>query len=273
MIRMLRNTSYIFFLVLIVLSCSDQSTQIDNGGNGNGGNGTDFNHRSSPGSSSEAFILDRDFDELIVEIQYMPGSEPHPNSINNLKQFLETHLDKATITILEPEEIPSGNQENYSATDVRNLEAEHRQHFTEDGVLASYAIFLDGKFSEGNVLGIAYYNTSTAYFAETIESISGGIGQPSRATIETTVFNHEFGHLMGLVNNGTEMVENHHDHENGAHCTEQECLMYFSVNTTDFFANIFGGSIPELDDFCLMDLQNLKDEFSKSKVPAIASQN
>lgn len=272
---MLRKSFTILFLILLVVSCSDQPTQIDNGGNGNGngGTGSDFNHTLNPGSSNEAFILDRDFDELIVEIQYMPAQRPTDDAINNLKQFLETQLDKASITILEPEEISSGEQESYSATDVRDIEAEHRQHFTEDRTLASYALFLDGEFSQGNVLGIAYYNTSTAYFAPTIRSISGGIGQPSRSTIETTVFNHEYGHLMGLVNNGTDMVEDHHDHENGAHCTEQECLMYFAVNTTDFFANIFGGNIPELDEFCLMDVQNLKDEQSKSAGPAIAIQN
>lgn len=272
MFYILRSTLALLFVILIVLSCSDQPTQTDNGTNGNGGANSEFNHTAAPGSSNEAFILDRDFDELIVEIQYMPETRPSTDAINNLKLFLETHLDKASVTILEPEEIPSGNQESYSDSDVRNLEAENRQHFTDDRTLASYALFLDGEFSQGNVLGIAYYNTSTAYFAPTIRSISGGIG-PSRSTIETTVFNHEYGHLMGLVNNGTDMVEDHHDHENGAHCTEQECLMYFSVNTTDFFANLFGDSIPELDEFCLMDIENLKDEQSKSAGPAIAIQN
>lgn len=244
--------------VFLTFSCGDDPVQTGDNGNDNGS--FSYSHTTVPGSSNEDFVTGRHFGELIVEIQYMPGSAPTQQALNNLQAFLEQHLQKNSITILEPEEIPSGGQESYSATDVRDLEAEHRNHYTEEGVLASYALFLDGEYSTANVLGIAYYNTSTAYFAETINSISGGIGQPSRATIESTVFNHEYGHLMGLVNNGTPMGIDHHDEENGAHCTEQECLMYFSVNTTDFFANLFGGSIPELDDFCVADLEELITE-------------
>jgi len=241
----------------LFVRCSDQSTGIDNG---NGQAPADFNHKLSPGSSNEAFITDNEYDQLIVEIQYMPGAEPRPESVENLRDFLELHLDKTSVTILTPSEIPSGGQEAYSANDVRALEEEHRENFTEGSTLASYAIFLDGEFSTRNVLGIAYYNTSTAYFSPTIHRISGGVGQPSRTAIESTVFNHEYGHLMGLVNNGTEMQHDHHDSENGAHCTVQECLMYFSVNTTDFFANLFGGSIPELDEYCVADIDALKQD-------------
>ena len=259
---------FTFCILLALISCGDQPTGTDNIQNGdNGDNGQDngdpptseFSHTLSPGSSNEAFITDNEFDQLVVEIQFMPGSQPTAGSINNLRGFLEEHLDKISVTILDPVEIPSGGQESYTANDVRDLEEQHREQFTDGSTLASYAIFLDGEFSTRNVLGIAYYNTSTAYFSETINRISGGIGQPSRTAIESTVFNHEFGHLMGLVNNGTEMQHDHHDSDNGAHCTVQECLMYFSVNTTDFFANLFGGNIPELDDFCVADIEALKN--------------
>ncbi|REL39053.1 hypothetical protein DYD21_03600 [Rhodohalobacter sp. SW132] len=250
-----------FIAIFVFISCNDQTTGTDSDTNGDSGNGphpSQFNHTLSPGSSNEAFITDTDFDQLIVEVQYMPGSAPTNGSLDNLKEFLETHLDKASVILLDPVEIPSGGQDAYSAEDVRDLEKQHREQFTDGSTLASYAIFLDGEFSTRNVLGIAYYNTSTAYFAETIHRISGGIGQPSRSAIESTVFNHEYGHLMGLVNNGTDMQHDHHDSDNGAHCTVEECLMYFSVNTTDFFANLFGGSVPELDEFCVADINALK---------------
>jgi hypothetical protein len=246
--------SVLLFVFFSFISC-DPSTGVDDD---NDQAPADFNHKLAPGSSNEAFITDNEFDQLIVEIQYMPGAEPRSASIENLRDFLELHLDKSSVTILDPREIPSGGQESYSASDVRALEDEHRENFTDGTTLASYAIFLDGEFEVRNVLGIAYYNTSTAYFGETIARISGGVTQPSRTEIESTVFNHEYGHLMGLVNNGTEMQEDHHDSENGAHCTEQECLMYFSVNTTDFFANLFDDSIPQLDDFCVADIEALK---------------
>lgn len=251
-------------IITTLPGCGDQTTGVDNGDNNNGDPNDDepttseFSHTRPAGDSNEAFITDQEFDQLVVEVQYMPGAKPNERSLAALQDFLEQHLEKSSVTILDPEEIPSGGQESYSPDDVRNLEEEYRQEYTSENRLNSYAIFLDGEYQTRNVLGIAYYNTSTAYFGDTIRRISGGIGEPSRTDIESTVLNHEFGHLMGLVNNGTEIQDDHHDSENGAHCTVEECLMYFSVQTTDFFANLFGGSIPELDEFCVADIDAIK---------------
>jgi len=253
--------SMLLLSFMILSSCGDTSTSVtDPGGNDDDPDPPppEFSHTEAPGASNEAFITGREYDRLVLEIQYMPGSKPEPESIENLRTFLEQHLDKGSITISEPVEIPSGNLESYTPGNIRDLEQQHRQQFTEGSTLASYAIFVDGPYQKDNVLGIAYYNTSTAYFSETIQGISGGVGQPSKQIIETTVFNHEFGHLMGLVNNGTDMQDDHHDSSNGAHCTVEECLMYFSVNTSDFFANLFGGSIPVLQDFCVADIEALQ---------------
>ena len=241
----------ISFLSFSLLSCDDQPTQIDDDP------GSDFSHTTNPGNSNEAFVTADEFNELVVEVHYMPGVEPEQSSLDNLQSFLEQHLEKTSVTILTPEQIPSGEQNAYSAADIRDLEDEHRSTFTEGSQLASYAIFVDGEFDQSNVLGIAYYNTSTAYFGGTIDNISGGATQPSRTEIESTVFIHEFGHLMGLVDNGTDMQEDHQ--ENGPHCTEEDCVMYHQVNTTDFFANLFDDSIPELDDFCVADIEALKE--------------
>lgn len=249
---------YSLLITILFLSCSDQTTRVDEDHNEEPPL-SQFSHKQPPGSSNEAFITQSEYDQLVVEIHYMPGAEPDENSIENLRDFIILHLEKSSITILDPKEIPSGEQDSYTASEVRDLEEQYRENYTEGSTLASYAIFLDGEYDTENVLGIAYYNTSTAYFGETVNRISGGLGQPSRIAIESTVFKHEFGHLLGLVNNGTDARdEEHHDSENGAHCTVQECLMYYSVNTTDFFANLFGGTIPELDEFCIADVEALK---------------
>lgn len=253
----------IVLLFILLAGCGDQTTNVDgNSGNDNGNNGdpppADFSHKRPAGDSNKAFITNQNFDNLVVEIQYMPGAGPDTRSLVNLRDFLEKYLQKSSVTIREPREIPAGGKDSYTPADVRSLEDDHRTEFTAGNTLVTYAIFLDGEYQNENVLGIAYYNTSTAYFGETIRRISGGIGEPSRVDIESTVFNHEFGHLMGLVNNGTGVQEDHHDSENGAHCTVEDCLMYFSVQTTNFFANLFGGSIPELDEFCVADIEALK---------------
>lgn len=66
--------------------------------------------------------------------------------------------------------------------------------------------------------------------------------------------NHEFGHLFGLVNIGTDMVENHEDTEHSKHCDKNNCLMYYASETTEIASFLIGNDIPELDENCKNDL-------------------
>ena len=236
-------------LLLLLTSCDSGSlTDTD-------GNEFSFNHEINPGQSATEFLTDEEFERLIVQVQYMQGFEPTQNAINNLESFLTERLNKSSITIMEPEEIPAAGQSSYTANEVRDLEREYRSQFSSENQIAAYFIILDGEFSESNVLGIAHFNTSMALFGPKFDEVSSGIGTPSKETVETIVMRHEFGHIMGLVNNGVEMQTNHQDTENGRHCDDDQCLMYYAFRNADLFGNIFGGSIPELDENCITDLQ------------------
>ena len=186
----------------------------------------------------------------------MEGYEPTEAGLDSLKTALAAHLSKSSITIEAPTRVPAAGQDSYTADEVRGLEAEHRDHYTQaqDDALWAYILVLDGTFDEGNVVGIAYYNTSTAFFGKTIREISGGLTQPSREKVEATVFRHEFGHILGLVDNGTPMQEGHRDDGNGPHCTNEQCVMYYAIETTDYFANIFDGTVPGFEQFCTADM-------------------
>ena len=75
----------------------------------------------------------------------------------------------------------------------------------------------------------------------------------SELELESAVLMHEFGHVLGLVNNGTPMTQNH-EGESG-HCDNEDCLMFYAAETGDMLAILGGGSIPTLDEQCLDDLQ------------------
>ncbi|WP_395257488.1 hypothetical protein [Halalkalibaculum sp. DA3122] len=245
-----------------MLSCSDSAT----GPNGSDDNGPDdqqpdpapYSHTRNPGTSANDFLADSNYTELEIEIDYMEGYEPNSEALSSLETFLEERLNKTSVTILEPTQIPGGNQEQYSAEEIRDLEEEHRDNTTEGETLSAYMIIVDGKYDQDNVLGIAYYNTSSGFFGAAYDEVSGGVGQPSRYQTEATSFRHEFGHLFGLVNvdgSGTEMQQDHQDEENGHHCDNDSCLMYYAMESTDLFGSVFGGSIPSLDQNCIDDLQ------------------
>jgi hypothetical protein len=62
--------------------------------------------------------------------------------------------------------------------------------------------------------------------------------------LEATVLNHEFAHLLGLVNNGTPMQTDHQDEAHGHHCDNEDYLMYWTVETSDALSNLIGNSNP-----------------------------
>lgn len=234
-------------------TCTDSPTSTENEEE------ESFSHVQNPGVSANHFLADSNYLHLILEVDYMPGYAPNAKALDSLKAFFEQRLNKASVTIKQPTEIPSGGQNQYSATDIRDIEADERSTFTSGDTLASYMVIVDGKYSEQDLLGIAYYNTSNGFFGPSYEEASSGLGSPSRYQIEAISFRHEFGHLWGLVNipnSGTEMQTPHQDTQNGNHCDNNQCLMYYASQRTQLIANqISGDAITPLDANCKADLE------------------
>jgi hypothetical protein len=237
--------------LLFAVACSG-GTEPDGRGN------DEYDHDLAPGAAARDLLSADDFDRLVVEVQYVQGFAPTAAGLQHLRGFLEARLNKpGGVEIrVASSPLPIQGQATYTPADVRAIEQQHRTAYTQGTTIATYLLYLDGELEGGpNVLGIAYNNTSMALFAEKIDQHTGGVLQPSFATVEGTVANHEMGHLLGLVNNGTPMQTDHHDEDNGRHCDDPDCLMHFSVRTTDYLDNLLGGTIPTLDADCLADLQ------------------
>lgn len=251
----------VFFLLgalaLIPTACGDSPT--DPSGGGDPGGGTPYAHDRSAGASAADLLSDADFEHLVVEIQYVEGMAPEQAALDDLADFLGARLTKPGGIEIRVDDQPIGpaTGTTYSAADIRALEDEHREVFTSGDTLATYLLVVDGEYEQENVLGIAYYNTSTALFGEKIQDNTGGLNQPTKARVEATVAMHEFGHIMGLVDNGTDMVTPHKDPDpgRGSHCDDDQCLMYYAVRTTGFLSSLIGSEPPSLDQNCLDDLR------------------
>ena len=247
----LRNKIFLAILSLSILAyaCSDSSTgpEIDPA--------PQFNSKAAPGDSAKSFLEGDQYTTLQIEIDYMEGYEPTQEGLNSLQTFLEERLNKSSISFTTTQ-IAAKGQSSYSTEDIANIEEEERDNFTEAGsnTLHAYFLIVDGQYSESNVLGIAYWNTSMAFFGQTIDEVSGTPPTaPSRQQVEGTVFRHEMGHNMGLVGNGTP-TQSDHKTSGSAHCTTDGCLMEPAVETGNIFQN-FNGEVPNLDQLCIEDLQ------------------
>jgi hypothetical protein len=217
-------------------------------------------NQKSVGDSAGDLLDDVNFTDLYIEIFHVEGLEPSSSTMDNFKTFLTDRLHKPEGITIHLTEIASPGQEVYSIADIRNLEDDIRTAYNQSTTLKVFGLFLDGEYSEntenGSVLGVAYRNTSFVLFAETLREFSGQPLAPSTTVLETTVLNHEFGHLLGLVNAGTPLQSTHQDEEHGRHCTTDDCLMYWTAETGEGLLNmISGGTVPELDAACLTDLQ------------------
>jgi hypothetical protein len=205
------------------------------------------------------YLSDQRFDKLKLEIVYKEGYKPQDATIDALVALLNARLNKPAGIEVIRKSVASSGPSIYSLQDIKNIEKTNRAEFTSSKTLAAYAFFADGDFNENSggskVLGIAYGFSSVVIFEKTIQEISGGLTQPSRATVETSVLNHEFGHLLGLVNNGTSMTSAHQDEPHGRHCNNKACLMYYAAETNDLIGNLINNKAPELDENCLNDLR------------------
>ena len=226
---------------------------------GNDGNGPDsgpFSHDLAPGASARAFLTDARYDRLVVEVQYVAGFRPTDAALQALSTFLNARLNKpGGIEVRVGAALPVPGRASWSLSDIRALELQRRTVYTSGTTLAAWMVFLDGAYADGaNVLGIAYNNTSMAVFEQKIMDNTGGPLEPAQNVVEATVANHEFGHLLGLVNNGSPMQTEHQDEPNGEHCDDPNCLMHYSVRLSDFVSNLLGG-MPQLNQQCLDDLR------------------
>ncbi|HYH56759.1 MAG TPA: hypothetical protein VD772_09115 [Anseongella sp.] len=201
--------------------------------------GSELNDRRV-GASAREILSAADYQSVEVEIQYMPGYEPEEATVNNLRNFLNELINKPAGMQIHVNEIPASAKERLSAEEIEKIEEEYRTVYTEGPKLGIY---------------LAYKNTSMALFGKTIHDNTGGLAKPSRVKLETTVMEHEFGHIMGLVHTGSPMQSNHQDPEHGSHCNNGECLMYYASETTAVLDFLVSSPVPGLDAACRNDLK------------------
>jgi predicted Zn-dependent protease len=138
---------------------------------------------------------------------------------------------------------------------VMQAEDDYRKEFTTQNEIVVYVLFADGYYYNQKLLGYAYRNTSVVLFDRHIKENASRYKKHSLTYLQSRVLQHEFGHLLGLVNAETASGEEHHDAEHGKHCTNKNCLMYYLVDTEDYPLVLLKREPPALDKNCIQVLR------------------
>ena len=244
----MKTVNGLFLILTIFASCSKNNRDFVNNP------GASDLHNKAVGASAHDLLSSSKYTSVKIEVQYMAGFAPDPGGLTHLQGMLGGLVNKPSGISIVTKEIPASSNTTLSVNDIINIEKNNRTAFTSGTELALYILYTNGNYSDNNVLGVAYRNTSTALFGKKIQDNSGGIGQASRTKLVATVSEHEIGHLLGLVDLGSAMQTNHKDAAHGNHCNNSGCLMYYASETSDILGFLITGNIPTLDANCRADL-------------------
>lgn len=181
---------------------------------------------------------------LHFELDAVEGLSPYASSIDALTALLGRVLDKPDGIFFDPDEtLPSSGQDHVWT--FAELDAFSRRHAADDasGPVSVHVLLIDGRYDSeddaGTVLGLAWGQRYIALFQDAIRSGCSGVLGPLQTETcelaERSVWAHEIGHVIGLVDNGIEQQTQHRDVERGRHDVSDGCLMYWAYETPAVF--------------------------------------
>jgi hypothetical protein len=232
-------------IALVFYSCKKQSTDPETLPNA-------YSNQAL-GASAGDMLAGARYTTLVVQVQYMPGYALDTATVTNLTAYLNMLCNKPGGVTITQSQIAAPASDTVTVSQAAVIEAQNRTAYTGGSAIAVYVLVTNGFDTSASVLGFAYRNTSICLFGQDIFTHSGGVGEVSRVGLESGVLEHEFGHIMGLVDLGTPMVVFHQDTAHGNHCNNPNCLMYYAMDTHVAFSAM-SNYIPVLDSNCRNDL-------------------
>lgn len=225
----------------------NRSSRGSEGGDSQGptGDSTTNNEGETPDAPEGGLYTDL-VDTVIVEVDYESGAAPDTGTKpgfgplwdvfeGNVQRLFEDNPKDLQID-REPEQqqdLGPIEAEDFTSGDLHDLARLHRDHQSTTTTAAFYIVFVDGYYADdsgrrGTVLGVSVGQNVIGMFKPVIDSML-----LNADIVEQAVLVHEFGHAAGLVNAGVPPTSEHQDIENGRHCTNEDCVMYWAVDGTD----------------------------------------
>ncbi|MFT3776521.1 MAG: hypothetical protein QM820_65100 [Minicystis sp.] len=243
-----------FFALAIALAAAACGSGGSDGNGGGSGSGASAQSSSGAGGSTGTQPPARDLyrpaiKNIVVEIDYAPGAEPYTGSVLGFGELWDVFRTNAArlfqgggktieipTTLAQMEKLDDVSGADFTPEQILDIAARHRDKLSMGDTATFYIVWLDGYYRENgmvldNVLGVSLGSTGViAMFKPVIAGTSSGTpGIETERYVEQATLVHEFGHAAGLVHNGLDMVSPHEDTAHGHHCSNTDCVMYWTV--------------------------------------------
>ncbi len=174
------------------------------------------------------------------EIDYEVGAEPYTFSLLTLGspwKLFETNVEAVYQNISpevfvpssldEMQAFPADGIDEYDVKAIVAIADSNRDIPTTATTRSFYVIFLDGYYQvdgirDEGVIAVSIGDTGIIAMFKPVYDAQNGA-----SIVEQTALIHEFGHALGLVNKGLPLTSDHHDTQNGPHCLNPDCVMFW----------------------------------------------
>ncbi|MEC8875099.1 MAG: hypothetical protein VYE50_00805 [Candidatus Thermoplasmatota archaeon] len=208
------------------------------------------------GACRYEILQSTDFSGLHVEINYVTEHAPDSDAVDLLKHRIHETTDKGSVSVSQNGF--GSTDESYSLEEIIAIENEQRTRYKSGNTFVIHILYLNGEYEDNDqTLGLAYTGSSFVLFKEKIEEAE--LVFISAEEVERSVIVHEYGHLLGLINNGYESPHDHEDPEHPYHSNNEESVMYWSIETLDIFKQLDGSPPDNFDSDDLDDLRLMRE--------------
>ncbi len=194
------------------------------------------------------YLQDSQYSEWLIEIDFVTGHRPSQSAIDLLKTRMEGLVNKDFIDVVIDDELPETNR-NWNIQALLDYKRAHQDFGNTADRVVTWVAYVDGKWpgeDGATVLGVALSDHETvAIMDESIDN--SGFLFVSARDVERTVLVHEFGHILGLVNNGIPMQSDHEDPNAPGHSDNSQSVMTAAVETLSGFNQINGAPPTRFD--------------------------
>ena len=183
-------------------------------------------------------------EQVILEVDYEAGAAPfdaYPRRDGSPWDLLEDNIEalfarSTPRTLIIPKTLSEmqslgvlSSGPDFTSSEILEIASASRDVESTEFSRSFYIVFLDGFFEDqggrqDQVLGVSIGDTGViAMFKPVVGTSDDALSR----FVEQTTLVHEIGHAVGLVDNGLPLASDHLDEENGAHCTNDRCVMYW----------------------------------------------